>query len=99
MGNTGYRRNPGTPIGQHLSLGVYAALPESARSFALRSSSRAHGCKIGLERFATRNEDTPGRGRCAESSTTGPVRLVGGRKACPIAIQPVVRLGEKSGAF
>src|SRR5262245_47088388 len=84
-------------MGQHRSLGVYAALPESARSFAFRSSSLAQGWRIGLERSATRNAGRPGRGRCAGSGVIGPGPLAGGRKTWSAAIHPVVLSGEKLG--
>src|SRR4029077_12896370 len=94
-----YSRKPGTPIGQHLSLGVYAGFPESARSLALRSSSRAQGCRMGLARSATRKADCPGLGMCAGSILTGPGPLEGGKNSWPMAIHPTLLFGEKLGTL
>src|SRR3981081_3177339 len=87
-------------MGQHLSLGVYAAFPESARSLAFRSSSLAQGCKMGLARSATRNAGCPsGLRTCAGSAVMGPGPGGGGRNSCPVAIPPVLLSGEKLGAL
>src|SRR5262245_8643729 len=85
-------------MGQQRSLGVYAARPESARSLALRNSSLVNGCKIGLDRSATRNAGgAPGLRACAGSLITGPGPRAGGRNSCPSAIHPVLLSGAKLG--
>src|SRR5262249_31939030 len=64
---------------------------------ALRNSSRAQGCRIGLDTSATRNCGFPGTGLCAGSKVTGPGPLAGGRNSCAEAIHAVELSGPKFG--
>src|SRR5229473_1720695 len=51
----GESRNPVTPFGQQLAVGVPMRFPDRTSSLCLRTTSRAQGWRIGLLRSATRS--------------------------------------------
>src|SRR5215831_2326357 len=100
-------------MGQQLDCLEYSGLPDNTRSFSLRNSSRAQGCKIGLVKSATGNVDctdsslVPGRAAlysipfstngCAGSKVIGCGPVGSGMKSGPYEIQPIFDADEKIG--
>src|SRR6516162_4910022 len=101
----GESKNPVTPFGQQLAVGVPTRSPDRTSSLCLRTTSRAQGWRIGLLRSATRwvgcrpvtrNSSFEMYGR-AGSCRTGPAPFAGGINRRLYAYQPIFRSGAKLG--
>src|SRR6516164_7400973 len=101
----GESRKARTPFGQQLAVGEPTSFPESTISLCLRTTSLAHGWRMGLLRSATRSVgcrpvtrnssfETYGR---AGSCRTGPAPLAGEINRRLYAYQPIFRSGAKLG--
>src|SRR5258708_6449795 len=101
----GESRNPVTPFGQQLAVGVPMRFPDRTSSLCLRTTSLAQGWRMGLLRSATRSVgclpvtrnssfETYGR---AGSCCRGPAPLAGGMKMRLYAYHPTLELGAKLG--
>src|SRR6266446_1581166 len=97
----GDSRNPVTPFGQQLAVGVATSFPDRTSSLRLRTTSLAQGWRIGLLRSATRSVgclpvtrnssfETYGR---AGSCCTGPAPRAGVINKRLYAYHPTLRLG------
>jgi hypothetical protein len=95
----GESRNPVTPRGQQLALGVPMSFPDSTASLRLRTTSLAQGWKMGLLRSATcsvgcrpltRNSSFETNGR-AGSCITGPAPCAGEMNSREYAYHPMFR--------
>src|ERR1700730_14027149 len=93
-------RNPGTPAGMQLWLGVKATLPASTSSLSFFMISLAHGFRFGLVRSAIRwvgcRPCPLGTKGYFGSLVTGGTRPGTGRKS-PTPIHPTVGSQEKMG--
>src|SRR5580700_1843039 len=101
----GESRNPVTPFGQQLAVGVPTRFPDRTASLRLRITSLAQGWRIGLLRSATcsvgclpdtRNSSFETYGR-AGSCSTGPAPCAGAINNRLYEYQPIFRLGAKLG--